>query len=150
MTRRDDDLATPIEHRFDAEGSRFAEWREKHPGGTWEGYQREKQRRGSLSDFAPREAPSPEAQQRGFRREHDTGDLDAEERALLEVGIAPRLTPRRVLQRFGGITGIFLLVFALLIGVTSSVAVASPFGLVGLGLVLYDLFRPRPKPTKRR
>ena len=150
MTRSDDDEATPIAHRFDGEGERFREWRRDHPGGTWDGFQREKRRRGKWSDFMPREAPSAEAQQRGFRREHDTGDLDARERELLAVGIAPRLTPRRVLRRFGGIAGIVLLLGGTLIGVTQSVLVALPIAIVGLALVLYELFRPREAPSKGR
>lgn len=149
MAQHDDDPSVPLQHRHDAEGARYRRWRDHHPGGTWDRYQLERPHAPSLKDLLPREPPSREAQQEGFRREHDTGDLDPKERDLLAIGIAPRLTPRRILQRFGGITGIVLMLFAGVIGVKLSPLAALPLGLVGLALFGYELFRPRPKRKKK-
>lgn len=151
MSRFDDDHATPIEHRHDAEGKRFRHWREKHPHGTWTSYQREKKARGSLSDLRPREPLPPEAEQRLFHVEHDTGDLDAGEREMLAIGVAPALTPKRFAQRFGGAVGILLVMLAMFIAHSGSWLVALPLGVVGVGLFMLTLLRPTPKRrTKKR
>ncbi|MDQ3035805.1 MAG: hypothetical protein M3Y87_25605 [Myxococcota bacterium] len=42
-----------------------------------------------------------EAERRLFRADHDAGDLDARERELLAIGVAPALT-----RREGGVGGI--------------------------------------------
>lgn len=155
MSRIEDDLATPIEHQHDAEGARFRDWRQTHPGQSWDAYQRAKKTRGSLGDLAPRAPLSPEAEQRAFRRDHDTGDLDARERELLSVGIAPALTPARFARRFGGIVGVLLLMLSFVVGKVFSWLVAIPFGVLGLGVFLVALFQPgttsdKPHPKRKR
>lgn len=147
MGRREDDEETPLQHRHDAEGAQFRRWREHHPGGSWERFERDRRQPSASS-----EPLSPEAAQRAFRRDHDTGDLDAEERAQLAIGIAPALTPWRILVRFGGVLGMVLMLTSMWIG-RGLLWVSVPLGLVGLGLFLFALFGPtggRSKTTQGR
>ena len=149
MNRIEDNLQIPFEHWYDAEGTRFRRWREEHPGATWDAYQRHKALAGSPSDLLPREPLSPEAARRALRADHDTGDLDARERELLDVGIAPPLTLQRIVLRFGGLLGV-LSMFAAWGLSHLSMWLAVPVGLAGLVTFLVALFRPLPTAKPRR
>ncbi len=70
------------------------------PNGSWDEFAQRRMLVVGTAPLPPRER-TREEELALWLAEHDTGDLNAEERQQLSIGIAPRLTPRRFLLRFG-------------------------------------------------
>lgn len=136
-----DEHVIPEEHRHGLEGRRFREWRETHPHGTWREFQHDRRMNPTLGEMMQREPLTPEQEQRAFLRDHDTGDLDERERQLLSIGIAPAMTPRRLLGRLGHMIGLAMMALGFALWGVSALA-ALLVGITGLALFITLLVAP--------
>lgn len=144
-----DDPHVPLKHRRDATGRAYARWKEHGGIGGWEEFQRQ---RGDERPPLLAEEATPEQKQAAFRRDNDSADLSAEERALLEVGVAPTLTPARLARRAVPFVGFFLVgtgVVARWLGASWPVVVA--LLVVGFVAVIASILvgAPRKRPKRR-
>jgi hypothetical protein len=79
------------------------------PNGSWDDFARSRMLFPGTAPLPQRERTREEALAL-WLAEHDTGDLNAEERQQLSIGIPPRLTPRRFFLRFGPALGMYVAV----------------------------------------
>jgi hypothetical protein len=132
---RSADLEIPLAKQGTPEAAAFRRWRRNHAGGSWERFEHEP-RSGGIDAVLREHAKTPEQRGAEFRRDHDTGDLSDRERALLSAGIAPPITPRRVVVRFGGIGGVALVVVGGVLGLGAQL-VAAGIACAVLGVALF-------------
>jgi hypothetical protein len=157
--KAEDDPQVPLAHRHDAEGRRYARWKERGGIGGWNDYQRWKSSQRALLE--PASEATPEQRAAAFRRDNAWGDLSDEERAMLEVGVAPRLTGARLLRR-----GAFIVAGTLVWGTFPARVMGASWSfvlgmlvsgaLVGVAAVVMAVrsgdwkTRPSKRPKKRR
>ncbi len=103
----------------------YIDYKTAFPNGSWDDFARSRM-------LFPGTAPLPQRERTReeelalWLAEHDTGDLNAEERQQLSIGITPRLTPRRLLLRFGPTLGMCVAVG----GMFSAILWSFPVGML--------------------
>ncbi len=157
-----DNAGVPIPFRHTALGTEFLDRRTLEPSLSWEGFLFRAETAGKTlpgGPWAPAPERTPEQQRAEWLEAHKHGDLTQSERELLSVGIAPALTPARVLKKHGRDALFLGLMLALGLAGWSHGAVGfivAVFGFMVLGVVGaavsegFELRRKRREEERQR